>query len=228
MDSEMSTSSAADYWVDEFLMKKGNEMFCDVDEDYIIDKFNLTGLASEVEWYQQAMDIILDKIELTDFEQSTRQRLAKNCAHLYGLIHARFIVTQRGLQKMAEKYQRAEFGTCPRTLCHDTPVLPVGLSDLPGNSTVRLYCPRCQDVYNPRSSRHAMLDAAYWGTTFPHLLLQVHPNLLDFHRIPTSGPAARDVEVYTPKIFGFRVHSQAKIARARDAVRDAAAKVNGK
>ena len=29
-----------------------------------------------------------------------------------------------------------------------------GLSDIPGDKMVKLYCPKCQDVYTPKSSRH--------------------------------------------------------------------------
>ncbi|ORZ33482.1 casein kinase II, regulatory subunit [Catenaria anguillulae PL171] len=214
LESDLSTSSsAANYWVDEFLLKRGNELFCNVDEDYILDKFNLTGISQEVEWYNQAMEIVLDKAELNDYEANTRARLAKNCAHLYGLIHARFIITQRGLSKMAEKFRRAEFGTCPAPCATMRPSCPL------------LYCPRCQDVYHPRSTRHSALDAAYWGTTFPHLLLQSYPMLLDPLGLPDtkegeSGLARSVMETYTPKIFGFRVHSLASMQRQRERLRD--------
>jgi hypothetical protein len=63
---------------------------------------------------------------------------------LYGLIHARYVLTSRGMNAIAEKFQTAQFGRCPRVLCQAQAVLPVGRSDLPRNYTVNVYCPMCQ------------------------------------------------------------------------------------
>lgn len=115
---------------------------------------------------------------------------------LYGLAHARFIVTAKGLAAMAAKHARGDFGSCPRVLCEGQRCLPVGPADAPRLHTVKLFCPRCRDVYHARHPRHAALDGAYWGTTFPHLLCQTYPDLLP------PPPAA----FYTPRIFGFKVH----------------------
>ena len=83
-----------------------------------------------------------------------------------------------------EKYKKADFGRCPRVLCQSQPLLPVGLSDIPYEKSVKLYCGRCEDIYSPKSSRHGSIDGAYFGTSFPHMLFLVYPNM-----IPTKyGP----------------------------------------
>jgi len=48
---------------------------------------------------------------------------------LYGLIHARFIISSRGLHIMRAKYLNGVFGACPRVLCDRQLVLPVGMSE---------------------------------------------------------------------------------------------------
>jgi casein kinase II subunit beta len=51
---------------------------------------------------------------------------------------------------MKEKYMMGSFGYCPRVLCERQNVLPIGVSEELSTSRVKVYCPRCQDVYIPR------------------------------------------------------------------------------
>jgi len=183
---DASTGSDSDYsnsWISWFLSSKGNEYFCEVEEDYILDRFNLTGLNTEVQNYTQALDLITDNLD-DDFQEELRGSLDIQARLLYGLIHARWIVTARGLAKMLDKYKKADFGRCPRVLCQGQPLLPIGLTDVPYEKSVKLYCGRCEDIYSPKSSRHGSIDGAYFGTSFPHLLFLVYPALLP----PKSGP----------------------------------------
>lgn len=86
-------------WIDQFISSRGNEYFCEIDEDYLTDRFNLTGLNTEVQYYQHALDLITDVFDL-DCDDEMREAIEKNARHLYGLVHARYIVTTRGLSKM--------------------------------------------------------------------------------------------------------------------------------
>lgn len=114
---------------------------------------------------------------------------------LYGLAHARFIVSPRGLALMREKYTAGHFGCCPRVMCEKQSVLPVGLSEELRSSRVKVFCPRCQEVYYPKQ-KFQDVDGAYFGTSFPHILLQSFPDL----------SAIRPVTKYVPRIYGFKLH----------------------
>lgn len=188
-------------WVAWFCSLKGNEFFCEVDEDYIQDDFNLSGLSAQVPYYDYALELILDADAVQDEILTEAQQAAveQTAEILYGLIHARFILTARGLAAVAEKFRACDFGRCPRVLCNGQPCLPVGLSDAPRQSTVKLYCPRCEDVYYPRSKYHGNLDGAYFGTTLPHIFLLTYPSLRP------SKPTER----YVPRVFGFKISPKA-------------------
>ena len=77
-----------------------------------------------------------------------------------------------------------------------------------GVDTVKIYCPKCSQVYHPppiRSSRTGNasgVDGAAFGTTFPHLFLMTFSNL-----VPDPLPVAA---TYVPRVFGFRVHQSAR------------------
>jgi casein kinase II subunit beta len=192
---------------------------------------------------------------LTDEQHELVESAAET---LYGLIHVRYILTSRGMNAMYEKYKECDFGRCPRVLCNGQPCLPVGTCDIPRQSTVKIFCPQCQEIYQPRSKyqvyhhpnayhcmaaassavmvkcRHfrdcpslqeglamsnvtseatehhtfcskgacpaqANVDGAFFGTTFPHLLLMTYPGLRPH----------RPLERYVPRVFGFRLHASA-------------------
>lgn len=204
-----SDSDYTSYWRDWFISSRGNEYFCEIDEDYLTDRFNLTGLNAEVSYYQYALDLVTDVFDL-DCDDEMRETIEKSARHLYGLVHARYIVTTRGLAKMLEKYKKSDFGKCPRVLCHSHPLLPVGLSDCPNVRPVKLYCARCEDTYNPKSSRHASMDGAYFGTSFAHILFQVYPAL-----VPTKS-----ADRYVPRVYGFKMHAAAALVRWQGNKRD--------
>ena len=47
-------------WIGWFLSQKENDYLCIVDDEYIQDDFNLTGLNKMVPYYEAALDIVLD------------------------------------------------------------------------------------------------------------------------------------------------------------------------
>ncbi|KEY67685.1 hypothetical protein S7711_03939 [Stachybotrys chartarum IBT 7711] len=162
---------------------------------------------------------------------------------LYGLIHQRFICSRAGIQQMSEKYELGHFGCCPRTNCDQARTLPVGLSDIPGEDTVKLFCPSCLDVYVPPNSRFQTVDGAFFGRTFGALFLLTFPEYdltkrgadvisSSGSRVPEDEPLvdgmyARNIapglgpgRIYEPKIYGFRVSERARSGPRMQWLRD--------
>ena len=116
---------------------------------------------------------------------------------LYGLIHQRYILTKKGLLKMRVKYHYSMFGICPRLLCDKQEVVPIGMDEELSISRVKVYCPKCEDVYLPRM-KFVDIDGAYFGKSFPIIFFQTFPEL-----VPDEAK-----KLYIPKIFGFKIFGQ--------------------
>ena len=130
--------------------------------------------------------------------------LYQEATDLYGLIHARFIETPKGLAIMREKFLQGKFGNCPRVLCERQNVLPIGMSEEIRTSRVKVYCPRCEDVYMPKKKEHDV-DGAYFGCSFPHILLMVRSWLRKTYE---DLQPLMPYNTYVPKVHGFRIYKK--------------------
>merc|ERR1719171_523016 len=171
-------------WIPWYCGLKGNDFFAEIEEEYIRDNFNLYGLRGRFQYYDHALEMTLsteapDEDDLADTEFLEIYREATD---LYGLIHARYIVSPRGLQVMREKYLKGSFGTCPRVQCDRQHVLPMGISEELRSQQVKIFCPKCEQVFSPKS-KYKELDGAYFGTSFPQIFLQSYTTL-----VPLENP----------------------------------------
>ncbi|OEL28463.1 putative casein kinase II subunit beta-4, partial [Dichanthelium oligosanthes] len=198
-DSDVSGSEGEDTsWIAWFCSLRGNEFFCEIDDDYIQDDFNLCGLSNQVPYYDYALDLILD-IESSNgdvFTEEQNELIESSAEMLYGLIHARYILTSKGLAAMLEKFKNYDFGRCPRVYCCGQPCLPAGQSDIPRSSTI--FAIQLQLLAFARPLLYPDIDGAYFGTTFPHLFLMTYPHL----------KPQKPSQQYTPRVFGFKLHKQ--------------------
>jgi casein kinase II subunit beta len=122
------------------------------------------------------------------------QALHDQAKQLYGLIHARWICTNPGLEAMFKKVFRSRrYGVCPRFHCRGMPLMPVGLSPIPNRHSVKLFCPRCADLYRADQ----MIDGAYFGPAFPSVFLVAHP----------SKDGRRKFVKGEQKLFGFAIRA---------------------
>ncbi|KAJ2339957.1 casein kinase 2 regulatory subunit, partial [Coemansia erecta] len=197
-----SDDSANMSWIAWFCSLKGHEYFCEVPDYFIEDEFNLTGLNQTVNYYFEALDVILDIEDDAEepLDADEIETIESSAEILYGLIHARYILTRPGLRQMADKHEDGDFGVCPRFLCENIGVVPCARTDVLERDSVKLFCPSCLDIYSPPNSRFNKIDGAYFGTTFPHLLFQAFPSLIPEDITP----------IYTPKIYGFAINEASR------------------
>jgi hypothetical protein len=148
-------------WITEFTSR--HTWLCVIDDEYVNDNFNLYGISAQVQDYQNALQLVRG-----NYRDSPTPALQKRAGQVYGLMHARYILTFQGAFDMQSKYEQHVFGTCPRVACQSQPLLPIGMDHRLEKSHVRGFCPCCEDIYN----LHKKLDGAYFGPYFAHFFLQ--------------------------------------------------------
>ena len=182
-------------WIDQFLDQPGSKVFVRIDDEFIQNSFNITGLKQKLQYFTPAYELIRRNTITTSRGEIDRATIEKESAILYGLIHARFLLTRQGMQLMYEKYQRKEFQVCPRVYCKGTICLPYGISEELNNYKLQMFCPCCRDIYRVTESKYQNVDGAFFGPSWVHMFLQKYSAI-----IPQDPP-----RVYVPKIYGFRI-----------------------
>lgn len=132
----------------------------------------------------------------TESEVSEIETMARK---IYGLYHARYCTTNEGLRAIKAMFDKSAYGVCQRVNCDRFPLLPVGLDDDPGLSTMKCFCGKCRDLYESQLHDQRQLDGSYFGTSLPHIFLQRYVRLA-----PSRSTAS-----YTPRIFGIEISPMA-------------------
>ena len=182
-------------WIDQFLDQPKAKLFVRIDDEFLQNSFNVTGLKQKMAHFTPAYELIRRNTTTSARGEVSRPTIEREAEILYGLIHARFLLTRPGMQLMFEKYQRGEFQVCPRVYCKGTLCLPYGISEELGYQPLKMFCPCCNDVYNCTDVDVAKLDGAFFGPSWVHMFLQKFSAV-----VPRDPP-----RVYVPKIYGFRI-----------------------
>lgn len=215
-------------WVKNFCSAKKSKWFVEIDDDFLKEPRNYINIdeiikkhfskgkyRAQVAKINEFLAIAKYLIQTKDSEHQTKEEeqmdsliyslsekdeitLETMAELLYGLLHARYIITNPGLIKMAQKFQRCEFGRCLRVGCKSSPVLPIGLSEQPFCFPVKFFCPLCHDVYNLPDEFEFIehTDGAFFGKSFPSIFMLSFPQFCDESSfIHSKGPT-----IYKSKI----------------------------
>ncbi|KAK8898861.1 hypothetical protein M9Y10_001153 [Tritrichomonas musculus] len=186
-------------WIDWFLSQPENQLFVRIDDDYLRNIYNFYGIKQKISNFQASYELIL-KNYVPPWHANTQLEsqvfvLEQQTAHLYGLLHARYLLTLEGMEKIYQKYIRNEFPHCPRVLCRKIGCLPFGVSNNMSEYPVKMFCPNCNDVYNVKDPIFSKVDGSFFGNSWIPLFLKKYR-----HIIPSNKARA-----HVPKIFGFDV-----------------------
>merc|ERR1712216_106682 len=187
----MSERSSSDYSDEEsaiewLLSQSGNQLLVRVDEDYIEDGFNLYGLNKIIPNFRDTLRLLLTTAEDAEIclEDDYHGPCYQTLLDLYGLIHARYILTTQGMNKVRRKFQNGAYGTDP---AHPTEqILPIGMSDTLGSGSPLGYNIERGEVV-PMPSWGDRLDGAYFGTTATNLILMLNPAMQGQQGWPVLG-----------------------------------------
>ncbi|OHT00597.1 Casein kinase II subunit beta' [Tritrichomonas foetus] len=183
-------------WIDRFLARSSSRLFVRIDQEFLSGSFNVYGLKSKVDNFNLAYELVRKgTITSAPGKDYDIEQIEKSAELLYGLLHVRYLLTKPGMQLMLAKYVKDDFPQCPRVYCKGIRCLPFGISEEPGEHTVRMYCPCCNDVYNVTDSDLKKVDGAFFGLSWVHMFLSKFPQV-----VPKDP-----VRVYVPRIFGFRI-----------------------
>ena len=87
---------------------------------------------------------------------------------------------------MFRKFLEGAFGNCPRALCDNQKCIPIGLSEKLRNSRVKIFCPKCDEVYMVQKAKTGggvqtatNLDGSYFGASFPQIFLSTFDNMIE-------------------------------------------------
>lgn len=183
-------------WIDRFIRKSSSKLFVRIDQEFISTTFNVYGIKNRIHEFHYAYEMLRKGyITSVDAEEYDAEEIDEDTEKLYGFLHLRYLLTKPGMQLMFEKFNQDTFPTCPRVHCKGTHCLPYGLTEEPGQHTVRMFCPSCCDIYNVTDPDLKKVDGAYFGSSWIHMFLMKYPQV-----IPRDPP-----RVYVPKIYGFRI-----------------------
>ena len=187
-------------WISWFLAMEDHNFLCELEKDFIKDPYNHIGIKNLFPNFKEALEMILndDNPDDDDLEDKAFANIYTQALDVYGLLHKKYIYTKLGMNSVREKYLNGVYGICPRVFCSGQKCLPIGMSDHLKHAKLKIYCPKCQEVYLPKK-RVEDIDGAFYGMSFPNVFLKWNKELDLKHR---------EIKRFEPVINGFKIYGK--------------------
>lgn len=160
--------------------QKQYKILVHITDDFLADSFNYYGLNKYVDRYKEAMNVVRGCY--TERVEKDRDLLRQSIL-LYGLLHARYLLTYDGIDDIKDHFSKGMFPPCPRYLCKGHSTLPYGTSEIYGEDKLKLFCPGCCDVYELDHPLYSKIDGAFFGPNYVHVLKQKYRTVTPYSPI---------------------------------------------
>ena len=101
-------------FVQDFHRLPEHAIYTEVDPSFLTDPESVEALPAELPDAKNALRLLLGKKS----RRHASPELLAQAGRLYGMLHARYIVTGEGMGKMRALFERKAFGECPRLQCN--------------------------------------------------------------------------------------------------------------
>lgn len=182
---------AQDLWVEHFLDELASQYFVRVPATFIGEFLEKTDLSARFSLLDAAKSVLLENKEPSE-------EVEKQVRMIYMLAHADYLETEQGMELMYQK--KGSVMQCPRVFCKDTPCWPCRASSNIGESTIKMYCPTCKQIYNPENKIFDAVDGVGFPKRYIENMVEKHPDLV----------LQEEQVEYVPRIYGFRVFNGAE------------------
>ena len=109
-------------------------------------------------------------------------------------LHSPLKIESVGLAMIYKHFLQMGYGNCQRALCDKQSLLPFGMYDKLRAGRVKVYCPKCEEIYIP--TKKFNLDGAFFGPSLVHIFLA------EYKKVVVLPPARF---YYEPKMHGFSI-----------------------
>ncbi|CAK56244.1 unnamed protein product (macronuclear) [Paramecium tetraurelia] len=198
LEEESQYSEHPGGWIEWFCAHEDHQFLCEVDDDFIRDPFNQIGIKGKFAFYSEAINMILQSTspEDQDLEDERFLEVYQEASDIYDSY-----LLRKDRQQCGKDLLQGKFGHCPRIYCEKQNVIPIGLCEDLKTARVKVFCPRCEEVYMPKK-KCADIDGAYFGKSFPQFLLMTYP---DLHPKYQLLPDTQIKSNFEPTLFGFKI-----------------------